>query len=132
MNYWIYILPFVCMWYLQIILAKQQTKNYLNNLNEIKKRKSGHLGVGIARAKFNLGKGIILIVVTDIEGNILEYRKMEGGSIFARFKKCPQYLNIPASQLVNQLTQSREKKAFIEAIKLINNEREKKNLALIM
>lgn len=132
MNYWVYIIPFVCMWYLQIILSKMQTKDYFNNLNEIKKRKSGHLGVGIVRAKFNLGKGIILIIVTDVEGNILEYRKMEGGSVFAKFKNCPQYLNVPANKLINQLKTEKEKKAFMEAIKLINAERSKNNLALIM
>jgi glucitol operon activator protein len=132
MNYWMYILPFVGMWYLQIILSKKQTKHYLENIKELRKIGIGHLGVGIVRAKFNFGKGIILIVVTDEDGKILEYRKMEGGTVFAKLKKYPQYFGIPANQILHSLKTKKEQQAFTEAIKLINNERAKNNLTIIM
>ena len=131
MRYWIYILPFILMWFLQLYLSKRQTKNYLQNIREVKKHKSGHMGVGIVRAKLNLGPGIILIIATDIDGNIIEYRKMEGGTIFAKFKNCTQHLGKSSQIVLNEITKKKERKAFINALKLINDERSKNNLVTI-
>lgn len=131
MKYWFYILPFIIMWFLQLYLSKKQTKNYLQNIREVKKHKYGHMGVGIVRAKLNLGPGIILIIATDLDGNIIEYRKMEGSTIFAKFKNCTQYLGKSTQMVLNEITKKKEKKAFIDALKLINDERSKNNLVTI-
>lgn len=88
-------------------------------------------GVGIVRAKLNLGPGIILIIATDLDGNIIEYRKMEGSTIFAKFKNCTQYLGKSTQMVLNEITKKKEKKAFIDALKLINDERSKNNLVTI-
>ena len=131
MKYWFYILPFIVMWFLQLYLSKKQTKNYLQNIREVKKHKSGHMGVGIVRANLNLGPGIILIIATDMDGNIIEYRKMEGGTIFAKFKNCTQHLGKSSQIVLNEISKKKEKKAFINALKLINDERSKNNLVTI-
>nr|WP_232846030.1 transcriptional regulator GutM [Enterococcus innesii] len=65
-------------WFIQIFLSYLQHKNYGKEINELKKRNTGFLGVGISKAKFNLGRGIVLLVVTDEQDCIVTYKEMAG------------------------------------------------------
>ncbi|QKS73318.1 hypothetical protein FLK61_38190 [Paenalkalicoccus suaedae] len=65
-------------------MAHYQMKNYQLTMRELSTRDSGYLGVGVQKRRF--GKGIVTIVVSDVDGTIVEARKMEGVTVFSRFK----------------------------------------------
>jgi glucitol operon activator protein len=86
------ILLFVSVWLLQIVLTYFQSKHYNETLNEMSKRPSGYLGVGVVKQK--LGVGSVMILACDLKGKIVEAREMSGVTVFTRFR--------PASEFVGQ------------------------------
>ncbi|MDA9460263.1 transcriptional regulator GutM [Enterococcus mundtii] len=110
-------------WVIQILLSYLQHINYRKELNEIKKRHTGFLGVGIAKAKFNLGRGVILLLVTDQNGLILSCREMSGVTIFARFKEKKEFIGKKTNETFNLLSNKQRKAAFDQALQLIQMEK---------
>lgn len=115
----------VCCWIIQIVLSYFQHKNYRKVINENKKRNSGYLGVGVSKAKFNLGQGIILIVVTDETDSILEFKEMSGITTFARFKEKKEFIGKTTAETIKLISNTKRKKAFEQAVSCINNEKRK-------
>lgn len=107
---------------LQIGLSYFQQRSYHRVLNQMKERSDGYLGVGVARAKFKLGAGVISVLVTDINGFILDYREMSGVSVFARFKQKQQLIGKSVSAVQNDLKGKQRTNAFQQAASLIKQE----------
>lgn len=130
MEYWGIIVLLVGCWFLQVLMSIKQSKDYQESLNEMKKLPSGHIGVGITKAKFNLGRGIIMIVATDLKGNIIELREMKGMTVFSRFKTQPKLVGKHISQ-IHDLVKKKERAALEQALALINQERTKAKLGAL-
>lgn len=118
----------VSFWLMQFYLSIRQTKDYNRVIKEMKQYRSGHLGVGIARSKFNIGPGTVMIVVTNEEGTILDLREMSGISVFARFKANKKIIGQSITALSLASFRKTQKRALSEALTFINTERSKGNL----
>ncbi len=81
------------------------------------------MGVGISKAKFNLGRGIVLLVVTDEQDCIVTYKEMAGITIFARFKEHQEFIGKKPTEAMPLLANKRRKAAFEQAIQLIQSEK---------
>lgn len=112
-------------WLIQIGMSYLQHKNYRKVLNENKLRSSGYLGVGVAKAKYNLGRGVILIVVTDDSDNVLDFREMSGISVFSRFRVKKQFIGKKTTEIFNDFKNKRQIQAFEQALAFIDNEKSK-------
>lgn len=116
---------FVACWVLQIGLSYFQQRSYYKTINENKKLSSGFLGVGIEKTKFNLGKGLILILVTDEDGTVLNYQEMSGWTVFARFRKREAMIGKQTDEVRSNLKSPMRQRAFDKALALIEQEIEK-------
>lgn len=70
---------------LQFFTGIFHIKYYQHTLRKMSKRAEGFLGVGMNQRKFKLGQ--VCIMVTDVNGNIEEFRLLSGLTIFSRFRK---------------------------------------------
>lgn len=116
------IILLVLCWFIQIGFSYYQHKSYQEALNQIKKRNDGYLGVGIAKAKFKMGRGVISLLVTDAQGTILDYQEMSGFTVFARFKRKDSWIGKKTAEISKMLKGKQQVNAFNQALELINNE----------
>jgi glucitol operon activator protein len=120
------------LWILQFIFAFYQSKAMTKRFVDVKLNNVGnHLGIGLTRAKFNAGRGVIVIVVTDINGIVREFDAVSGYSVLARFKQLKKYIGLSATEVSAQITDKRLLKSFRQAIDKINEEREKNGFSKI-
>lgn len=76
-------------WALQIVGTWYQMRHYQRVLSGIARDEDkGYVGVGNARARF--GKGVILILVAEDDGEITRSLRMRGRTVFARFREFPE------------------------------------------
>ncbi|MFS0907020.1 transcriptional regulator GutM [Priestia aryabhattai] len=80
---------FIVLWLLQFLMTKNQLKHYHQTVKEMSNRSSGYLGIGVDKKRF--GIGTVLIIVTDVEGTVVDCRIMSGVTVFAKFKKCKRF-----------------------------------------
>lgn len=120
----------VVSWSLQVYLAYQQNKTIIREIQDIQRtHHSGHLGVGVKRAKFNFGSGVIFILVTNEEGHVVDARKLQGISVFKRFEKMDSILNFSVAQARDSLSDKKVIAAFDEAVKNVNDQRRNHSLS---
>lgn len=131
MEYGGLVILIITFWIVQFLFSMLQTKDYNRVINEMKSYRSGYLGVGIARSKFNIGPGTVIILVVDDEGKILDLREMFGFSVFARFKQREKMLGRPIEELLEGNKPKVKRKAIEQAIALINGEKEKKESEVV-
>lgn len=122
------IIVFGLLWILQYIMSYGQTRNYNYVIREVSQSNSGFLGVGLARSKFNLGPGTVVILAIDLDGQINDYRELHGFSVFKRFRKKEEWIGKQVGQIEKVNFKKTQKKAYEQALSLINDERKKKNL----
>lgn len=131
MEYWGIIALLVSCWVLQVFMGMKQTKHYQASLNDVKKLPAGHIGVGIAKAKFNIGSGVIMIIATDLNGTVLDVRQMKGLTVFSRFKQKQHLIGKQVNELETLIKKKKELSAFEQALALINEERAKAKLVAL-
>lgn len=120
------------LWILQFIFAFFQSQAMTKRFVEVKQNNVGNnLGIGLTRAKFNAGRGVIVIVVTDINGIVREFDALSGYTVTARFKQLKKYIGLSAAEVAAQITDKRLLKSFQQAIDKINEEREKNGFSKI-
>ena len=115
--------------FVQALLTYRQNFAITKEFSDIKKTNTGYLGSGIQKARFNLGKGVILVLVVGFDDLIKDFRLLEGISVMARFKKQSDYFGLTINQAREKLsTQSkRVVSAFEMAVDNINKEKEKRD-----
>ncbi len=120
-------IAFAILWFVQAIMTFRQSKAISKEFSDIKKSNTGYLGTGTQRAKFNLGRGVILVLVIGFDETIKDFRILSGISVMVRFKKRPEYIGLTIDQAREKIkTQPKTVvKAFEQAVQNINNEREK-------
>lgn len=107
---------------IQLFLTYFQIKDYNKNFNEM--RKYGRVGMG--RIKSRLSKGVIALISVS-EGYVKDCRIMRGFSVFSRFEKYSEFINLKINELEKQLKINVEykkdnniEKAMLLAIDMIN------------
>jgi glucitol operon activator protein len=78
---------FALCWVVQGAFALLQSRHYQRQLQELRQRSSGYLGVGVKKNRW--GRGAVAILVTDLAGTVTHCRKLSGVSVFARFREAP-------------------------------------------
>lgn len=116
------VLLLVFCWLCQIAFSYFQHKDYNRVLNQIRGYESGYLGVGVAKAKFNLGRGTVMLLVTNEDGIIIDYREMSGFTVFARFKQRYDYIGQDANEAVKYIKGKSRVAAYNQAHELIDHE----------
>ena len=132
MDYFGFVILFGALWLVQLGFTFIQSKAMTKALVDMKRRNVGrNMGIGVTRAKFNVGRGIIVMVVTDSEGIVQEFQALSGVSVLARFKAKNDYIGKPVKDVVALIKDKRLLSTFQQAIEKINEERSKNGLQLI-
>ena len=132
MDYFGFVILFGALWLTQLGFTFIQSKAMTKALVDMKRRNVGrNMGIGVTRAKFNVGRGIIVMVVTDAEGIVQEFQALSGVSVLARFKAKNDYVGKPVKDVVALIKDKRLLSTFQQAIEKINEERSKNGLQLI-
>jgi DNA-binding transcriptional regulator of glucitol operon len=79
--------------------------------------------VGIKKAKWNLGRGFYIILVTDEDGLVKEFQLLSGFFVTARFESANKYIGLSVSEARAAIKQKNMLAAFDEAVGRINVER---------
>jgi len=93
----IFIAIFIVLWLFQLFMTMRQMKHYHQTIREMSKHSSGYLGVGVEKKK--LGIGTALIIVTDLEGIVIDCRIMSGVTVFSEFKNCKRFIGLDVFKL---------------------------------
>lgn len=88
----VFISIFIVLWLFQLFMTMRQMKHYHQTIREMSKHSSGYLGVGVEKKK--LGVGTALIMVTDLEGTVIDCKIMSGVTVFSEFKNCKRFIGI--------------------------------------
>ncbi|MFB9758431.1 transcriptional regulator GutM [Ectobacillus funiculus] len=92
-----FIFIFIVLWLFQLFMTMRQMKHYHQTIREMSKHSSGYLGVGVEKKK--LGIGSALIIVTDLEGIVIDCRIMSGVTVFSEFKNCKRFIGLDVFKL---------------------------------
>ncbi|MED4582723.1 transcriptional regulator GutM [Brevibacillus choshinensis] len=85
MASWGYVvLLFAGLWVLQVVFTQLQSRHYYQKLREMQRQPNGYLGVGVNKRRF--GVGAVIILVTNVQGNVTQCARMSGISVFSRFR----------------------------------------------
>lgn len=132
MDYFGFVILFGVLWLVQLGFTFIQSKGMTKALVDMKRRNVGrNMGIGVTRAKFNVGRGIIVMVVTDAEGIVQEFQALSGVSVLARFKVKTDYVGKPVKEVMTLIKDKRLLSTFQQAIEKINEERSKNGMQLI-
>lgn len=132
LDYFGFVILFGVLWLVQLGFTFIQSKAMTKELVDMKRRNVGrNMGIGVTRAKFNVGRGIIVMVVTDSEGIVQEFQALSGVSVLARFKAKNDYIGKPVKEVMALIKDKRLLSTFQQAIEKINEERSKNGLQLI-
>lgn len=124
MDYTKLIIAFAILWFVQGYLGILQNKSMSKKLATLQREfTSGHLGVGIKKAKWNLGKGFFIILVIDENGIILDFEVLSGFTVISRFNKIDKYTGLTLKEARSNIKQKNMLAAFDEALSRINLER---------
>ncbi len=110
----LFIIAFV-LFILQGIFSFNQIKNYQTRIKELKKKGL----VGIGREKGFLRAGNITILVCNKQGKVLVGEKMEGITVFSRFREIDSLAGISLQKLKETYSEKKKNaasKAILQAI----------------
>lgn len=132
MDYFGFVVLFAVLWFIQFGFSIIQSKAMTNELVAMKRRNIGNnMGIGVTRAKFNVGRGIIVMVVTNHDGIVQEFQALSGVSVLARFKAKNDFVGKPVKDVMALIKDKRLLSTFQQAIEKINEERVKNGMQII-
>lgn len=124
MDYTKLIIAFAILWFVQGYLGILQNKSMSKRLATLQREfTSGYLGVGIKKAKWNLGKGFFIILVIDENSTVLDFEELSGFTVISRFKKMDKYTGLTLKEARSNIKNKNMLAAFDEALSRINLER---------
>ena len=99
MDTWVWVLLIVAfLWISQMAGTHVQMSHYRSVLGGIT-REGGKGYVGAGNAKARLGKGVILILISDEDGLVKRALRMRGMTVFARFEEAPDLVGMTLDEL---------------------------------
>lgn len=132
MDYFGFVVLFAVLWFIQFGFSIIQSKAMTNELVAMKRRNVGNnMGIGVTRAKFNVGRGTIVMVVTNHDGIVQEFQALSGVSVLARFKAKNDFVGKPVKEVMALIKDKRLLSTFQQAIEKINEERVKNGMQII-
>ena len=132
MDYFGFVVLFAVLWFIQFGFSIIQSKAMTNELVAMKRRNVGNnMGIGVTRAKFNVGRGIIVMVVTNHDGIVQEFQALSGVSVLARFKAKNDFVGKPVKDVMALIKDKRLLSTFQQAIEKINEERVENGMQII-
>ena len=132
MDYFGFVVLFAVLWFIQFGFSIIQSKAMTNELVAMKRRNVGNnMGIGVTRAKFNVGRGIIVMVVTNHDGIVQEFQALSGVSVLARFKAKNDFVGKPVKEVMALIKDKRLLSTFQQAIEKINEERVENGMQII-
>jgi glucitol operon activator protein len=132
LDYFGFVILFGVLWLVQLGFTFIQSRGMTKALVDMKRRHVGrNMGIGVTRAKFNVGRGVIVMVVTDAEGIVQEFQALSGVSVLARFKAKTDYVGKPVKVVMAMIKDKRLLSTFQQAIDKINEERSKNGMQFI-
>lgn len=132
MDYFGFVVLFAVLWFIQFGFSIIQSKAMTNELVAMKRRNIGNnMGIGVTRAKFNVGRGIIVMVVTNQDGIVQEFQALSGVSVLARFKAKNDFVGKPVKEVMALIKDKRLLSTFQQAIEKINEERVENGMQII-
>jgi glucitol operon activator protein len=115
------VIAFVLLWILQGIGVWFQARRYSAEVNALQDGATeGYLGGGHARKR--LGKGSIVMLITDANLKVTKFKLMRGMTIFARFADKTEFVGLSLDELQTLLEKEPEKSSLrVAGISAINN-----------
>ena len=119
-NYWGFIIIFGILWVFQAFLTVQQQMHINKQIEELKSKYDfGYLGLGLAKAKYNLGSGVMVLLVADDDNIIHEFFLLQGVSVFSKFKPVDKYKTQKYNEVAFSEKETKLKRAFDLAVQQI-------------
>lgn len=115
MSVWFVSIPVLAgLWLLQGIGTYFQMSHYGKVLGGVAGNGGeGYVGVGNAKGRF--GKGVILILVSDLEGVVKRAIRMRCMTVFARFREAPEFVVMDIESLKEDLGEPYEAATMLAA-----------------
>lgn len=105
------VIAFVLLWVLQGVGVWFQARRYSGEVKALQDSTTeGYLGAGHSRKR--LGKGSIVMLVTDANLKVTKFKVMRGMTIFARFANRPDYVGLSLDELQKQLEMEPERSSL--------------------
>lgn len=115
----LFIILGIIVWILNFVFGMMQIKSF--NKNYIEMRRRGKVAIGRKRGYIQVGTVVMFLL--DDDGKIVDSRKMQGISVFARFKKLMglEGINLGDIHKGNLIKYNRyTKSAILDAVKNYN------------
>lgn len=120
MSVWFVVIPILAvLWLLQSVGTYFQMRHYRKVLGGVVgEGGEGFIGVGNAKGRF--GKGVILILVSDLDGDVTSALRMRGMTVFARFDEAPDLIGMNIEALKKKdLEEPYEKATMLAAMRSV-------------
>jgi len=117
---------------LQAFFSYMQLKAVYGTLGQMKREHagSGHLAMGSAKSKIPFCKGVAVIIVVDETGVVVEYREMQGRTVFAKFKRRAELTGLTMETVVSRVAEKMRVQALKKAVQLIDEQRSRQAVTL--
>lgn len=111
---WTKVIPFLAAaWMLQAYLTYRQVEAYRRTVRDMARRPGGFLGVGVHRRR--LGRGAVVVLVTDPAGVICDGRLMSGITVFSRLQPYSEWTGQQVSEALARATADPRPAAAVRA-----------------
>lgn len=117
--WWVLFLVFICLWLLQVWLTSRQVSHYRQTVQLMSNQESGYLGVGVEKKRF--GKGTVMIVVSDVTGQVIDCKVMSGVTVFSKFEEYKHFIGKSIHQRVTDVEEDIAK-VYVIAIRKIEEQ----------
>lgn len=109
------ILLFMLIWVLGAISSYCHWKKVNGKLNELKQNFTGYLGTGIS--KVNFFRKVMIITVSDFDGNIMDCQYLYGWTTFSKFKQKSELVGCGVDTILTETNRDK----FNDALKVSLN-----------
>lgn len=119
-SVWFVVIPVLAgLWFLQGVGTYFQMRHYRKVLGGVVgEGGEGFIGVGNAKGRF--GKGVILILVSGLDGVVANALRMRGMTVFARFDEAPDLIGMEIEALKEKdLEEPYEKATMLAATRSV-------------
>lgn len=117
---------------LQAFFAYKQLKTMYSTLGQMKREHagSGYLAMGSAKSRIPFRKGVAVIIVVDEAGVVVDYREMQGRTVFAKFRRKAELIGLTMESAVSRAAEKMRVEALKKAIVLIDEQRNRQTATL--
>lgn len=119
---------------IQTIFSYFQLKNIFDSVKKLKRKYKAddyNITIGASKSKFGVKGGTLIIMVLSEDNIIIDYMEMRGYSVFKRFKRKEEFINITTEMAEERLENKTQAMAFHNALD-VKKEKEKQDQAIAL